>query len=209
MTARSPLRRLLRFAALALAVSMVAGCSNSTGPIPSQLSNLSTPINLFNLAIEARESDDIADDTAIFVSANGALLDAGVFTLATEIYEQQLLVTGLLNDVAACDSLRSTMAAIKGVKQLYWHVLCVTREEQRSAGAIGDFRRAILRTKVSLRLFGTAEVSDVNLRVAVDSQRNAILLGRVRSDEEKAAALAAAGADEGIRSVISYVEIRS
>lgn len=107
--------------------------------------------------------------------------------LATEIYEQQLLVTGLLNDVAACGSLRSAMAAIKGVKQLYWHVLCVTREEQRSAGAIGDFRRAILRTKVSLRLFGTAEVSD----------------------EEKAAALAAAGADEGIRSVISYVEIRS
>jgi len=45
------------------------------------------------------------------------------------------------------------------------------------------------------------------IRVAIDAQRNAVLLGRARSEEEREAALKAV-AGEGIKAVISYIDVR-
>lgn len=185
---------------------LLAACSSS-GPFPSQLSNLSTPKTLLDRTIEARSADDIAKDTSVFLDANSIMLEHGALALTTEVYEQRLIVSGPLNSPEKCDPVRAALQGIDGLKALYWHVLCVTKEEQRATGAIGEFRRAILRAKANMRLFGAEGVADVNLRVAVDSQRNAIVLGRARSDQEKAAALTAV-TDEGIRQVVDHIEVR-
>lgn len=196
------------FLGILLTALALGGCSNSSGPIPSPLSNLSTPKTILDRAVEARSAEDIASDTRIFFRANTLMLEAGIFSLATEVYERRLLVTGLTSETEKCASMRESLAAIEGLKDLYWHVLCVRREEQKSLGAIGDFRRALLRMKANLRLFGSVEVADVNVRVAIDAQRNALLLGRARSEAEREAAVKAAAADDGIKDVIAYIDVR-
>ncbi len=199
--------RLFFPAALWAVLGLLTGCGSSSNPIPSPLSNLSTPKTLLDRAIEARSVEAITIDTGVYLSANAIILEHGAFSLTTEIYEGHLLITGLVNQVEACPALHEAMAAINGVEHLHWHVLCVAREEQRDKGVIGEFRRALLRAKASLRLFGEAGVADVNMRIAIDPQRNAVLLGRARSERERQAAIEAAAGD-GINNVIAYIDVR-
>jgi len=175
--------------------------------LSSPLSSINTPKTLLDRSIEARSAGDIAQDTAIYLAASARLVEHSAISVNAEVYEGNLLVTGLMNDIEDCEPLKGDLERIDGVSQVHWHVLCTPRAEQRAQGAIGDFRRMVLRTKVGLRLLGDTEVADVNYRIAVDAQRNAVLLGRARSEAERAAAIRAAEGD-GIHAVIAYIDVR-
>ena len=161
--------------------------------------------------VEARSSADIVTDNEIVLDVNQIMVDLGTFNASTEIYEQRLLVTGLFSDKETYDEFRERVLAVEDVKQIYWHVTYMTEAAQEAAvPPLMDWPDAVtLDANVGVELISTKGVADVNMRVAVDSMRNAYLLGRARSQEELDKALKAVRETEGVKAVVNYVEVRA
>lgn len=187
-------RAAARFAALALCGALVA-CAEA----------LVSPKTIVDRAIEARSAADIAEDNRIVVAANKAMADVGTISASTEIYEQRLLVAGIIAAEADYDALRAGIDAIDGVAELYWHVVQMSEADP---DLLSWSDALALDAKVGVDLIGTAGVADVNYRVAVDPFATVYLLGRARSPGELDTALAVVEGAEGVRKVVSYVEVR-
>ena len=173
---------------------------------------LTAPKTLIDRAIEARSMADIKRDNDIVLKVNQAMADIGSVKASTEIYEQRLLVTGIFDDKATYDKLTSAVKAIKGVKRLYWQVTYLSSADQdarRKAGTMLDWADALaMETKAKGRLIGTAGVADVNFRIAGDAFGTLYLLGRARSKDEADRAVARTKDGDGVKKVVSYVEVR-
>jgi hyperosmotically inducible protein len=171
---------------------------------------LVSPKTLIDRAIEARSAVDIAEDNRIVLVVNGIMAELGTIKASTEIYEQRLLVTGMFDDKALYDSFKSQVAAVAGVKKLYWHVMYVSKEEQkRRKDELIDWAEAIvLDSRVGLELVGARGIADVNFRVAADAASTVYLIGRARSREEHDKAQRLSRATEGVKKLINYVEVR-
>ena len=141
---------------------------------------------------------------------NDLMAELTTIKASTEIYEQRLLVTGIFDDKALYDKFLAGVKKIKGVKQLYWHVLYMPEAEQkRRAKEMIDWKDALLLdTEAGLSLVKTRGVADVNYRVAVDAFSTVYLLGRARSQEELKKALAMVRGTKGVKRVVNYVVVR-
>ena len=186
-----------------LAVTVFAAAAASLGGCAS-------PITVVERAIEARSSSDIVEDNRIVLEINRIMADQRTIKASTEIYEQRLLVTGIFDDAALYDRFKRQVEGVRGVKRLYWHVATMSEAEQnrRSAELLGWADALALDTKVGANLIGTRGVADVNYRVAVDFFAAVYLIGRARSGEEKAKAIATAREVSGVKRVVDYVEVR-
>lgn len=201
-----PRRRLLA-AALAAGPAAVL----LPGRAIAQLGDILTaPKTIIDRAIEARSSEDIARDNAIVVKVNGVMADLGTIKASTEIYEQRLLVTGLFDDHKLYDRFERGVRGVAGVKRLHWHVAYMSKAEQekqkRRLYAWDDV--LVMESKAEARLIGTAGVADVNFRIAGDAFGTIYLIGRARSGEEKAKAVARARDGRDVKRIIDYVVVR-
>ena len=191
---------------LALSLAMPPAAYAQLGDI------LTAPKTLIDRAIEARSLADIKRDNEIVLKVNQAMADAGSVKASTEIYEQRLLVTGIFDDKDAYDKFTKAVKAIKGVKRLYWQVTYLSdadQEARRKAGTMLDWADVLaMETKAKGRLIGTAGVADVNFRIAGDSFGTLYLLGRARSKAEADKAIARTKDGDGVKKVVSYVEVR-
>ncbi len=171
---------------------------------------LISPKTLVDRAIEARSASDIADDNRIVVAANTLMADLELISASTEIYEQRLLVTGIIDTQADYDAFKRGIEMISGVKQLYWHVVQMSEADQEAQGeALLSWTDALaLDAKIGVRLFDRDGVADVNFREGVDSFATVYLLGRARSQGELDIALAATQGAKGVKKVVNYVEVR-
>lgn len=193
------MRRLLTAAILALAAA----------PASAQLLDvLTAPKTLIDRAIEARSASDIAKDNEIVVKVNGIMADLGTIKASTEIYEQRLLVTGVFDDKALYDRFEKDVRAVKGIKTLYWHVAYVAKDDPRRKQMLDWADATVMATKAQARLVGTGGVADVNFRTTSDAFATVYLLGRARSGEEAKKALARARDGNGVKKVVSYVDVR-
>ncbi len=207
---------LIRWRLRAAAIGSVVVCAlNFSAPTVShaQIADLLTaPKTLIDRAIEARSLADIKRDNDIVLKVNQAMADAGSVKASTEIYEQRLLVTGLFDDKDTFDKFTKAVKAIKGVKRLYWQVTYLSSADQdarRKAGTMMDWADALaMETKAKGRLMGAAGVADVNFRIAGDAFGTLYLLGRARSKDEADKAIARIKDGEGVKKVVSYVEVR-
>lgn len=202
------MRKLYLLASLFAAVSVTVA-----GPASAQLSDiLLGPKTLFDRAIEARSSSDIARDNAIVIDANKVMAELGTIKASTKIYEQRLLVTGLFAGAETYRKFETGVRGIEGVKSLYWHVTYMTdaaKEEAIKAGRMMDWKDVLaFETKAGARLIGTAGVADVNFRVTGDPFGNLYLLGRARSGEELKKALAKLKIGDGVKKVYNYAIVR-
>lgn len=196
---------------LIFVVGIFAGASLAPSPANAQLSDiLLAPKTLIDRAIEARSSRDIAIDNRIVVDVNAIMVEYTTLKASTEIYEQRLLVTGIFDDQTLFDEFSAKVRTVEGVKELYWHVVFLSEEEQtsREAELLGWDDVLILNTKVGIDLIGTRGVADVNFRSAVDSFSTAYLLGRARSQVELDKALSVVEQREGVANVINYAVVR-
>jgi osmotically-inducible protein OsmY len=193
----------MRRAVLALSAILAAG------PASAQLLDvLTAPKTLIDRAIEARSASDISKDNEIVVKVNGIMADLGTIKASTEIYEQRLLVTGVFDDKALYERFEREVRAIKGVKKLYWHVSYVAKDDVERKKMLDWADATILGAKAQARLVGTKGVADVNFRTTADAFGTVFLLGRARSGEEAKKALARVKDGNGIRKVVSYVDVR-
>lgn len=193
--------------------SLAVGVAGVVRPRPAaaQLGGiLSAPKTMFDRAIEARSASDIAKDNEIVLKVNKVMADVESAKASTEIYEQRLLVTGLFDDKPTYDKFEKGVRAVRGVRQLYWHVSYMSQDDQKKnqANMVGWAAGLELATKAKARLIGTKDVADVNYRVTGDAFGNLYLLGLARSDNEKKLALARIKAGDGVKKVVDYVVVR-
>ncbi len=199
------LRRLILF----IVAGFFAGAM--APPASAQLSDvLKAPKTLIDRAIEARSSEDIVIDNRIVIDVNKIMVEYTTLKASTEIYEQRLLITGIFDDKKLFDDFRAKVEKVDGIKELYWHVVFIDKEERKRRDAeILDWPDAVLlNAKVDVNLVGTRGVADVNFRSAVDSFSTAYLLGRARSQEELNKALTVVGETEGVAKVVNYAVVR-
>lgn len=202
--------KLARFS-LAVAAVIFAGVSISPPPAGAQLSDiLLAPKTLFDRVIEARSAKNIAIDNRIVVEVNAIMVKYSTIKASTEIYEQRLLITGIFDDKKLFDDFNAKVRKIEGVKELYWHVIYMSEEEQeKREEELLDWPDAVvLNSKVGINLISTRGIADVNFRTAVDSLSTIYLLGRARSQPELDKALATVKETEGVAKVINYAFVR-
>jgi osmotically-inducible protein OsmY len=197
------------FAFLAIAFS----ATFAAVPASAQLSDLLLgPKTLFDRAIEARSSSDLARDNAIVIDVNRVMADLGTIKASTQIYEQDLLITGLFADGETYRKFEKGVRAVEGVKKLYWHVTYMTdkaKQDAIAAGRMMDWKDVLaLETKAQARLIGTAGIADVNFRVTADPFGNLYLMGRARSGEELKKAIAKLEEGDGVKKVYNYALVR-
>lgn len=196
---------------LYLAVGLFASASFSPPPASAQLSDiLLAPKTLIDRAIEARSAKNIAIDNRIVVEVNAIMVEYTTLKASTEIYEQRLLLTGIFDDKKLFDEFSAEVRGVEGVKDLFWHVVFISEEEQDAREAeLLDWKDVlVLNTKVGLDLIGTRGVADVNFRTAVDSFSTVYLMGRARSQNELDKALRVVKEREGVAKVINYAVVR-
>jgi osmotically-inducible protein OsmY len=184
-----------------------SGLVATTAPAMAQF----FPKTLIDRAIEARSMGDIAKDNEVVLKVNKVMADSKTASASTEIYEQRLLITGMIDDKATYDRFEKGVKAVPEVKKLYWHVTMMTKEEQekRKAELAGWADVLALATKGHGRLVGTAGVADVNFRVCGDAFRTLYIIGRARSKEEADKAIARLKEGDGVKKVVSYIDVRA
>ncbi len=192
----------------ALVLSAVLGLAVTLpAPVSAQLLDMLTaPKTLVDRAIEARKAGDIVEDNRIVIDVNKVMANLGTIKASTEIYEQQLLITGIFDDRAVYDKFRAGVNKVKGVKKLRWHAAYMSKQEQeRRKKSMVDWKDAlVIETKVRANLIGTRGIADVNYKTAIDSFATIYILGRARSSEEMKKVLDVVSRTEGVKKVVNY-----
>jgi hyperosmotically inducible protein len=167
-------------------------------------------IKIAQRALEDRGTSDIVKDNEIVVDVNELMATYETVAVATEIYEQRLLVYGLLDDAAKIESFRGDVGRIEGVKALYWHVTYMSEVDQEAKAdeILGLAGSTEAQAKVEANWLSADGVSSLNIRAGIDPLATAYILGRAKSAAEKQTALAEVGKVPAILRVVDYVEVR-
>ena len=168
------------------------------------------PVKVGQRALEDRSTSDIVTDNEIVLDVNELMVKYETVAVSTEIYEQRLLVYGLLNDAAAVESFRADAGKIEGVKALYWHVtyMSAADQEAKKDEMLGIAGATEAKATVEANWLEADGVSSLNFRAGIDPLATAYILGRAKSAAEKEKALAEAGNVPEIKRVVDYVEVR-
>jgi hyperosmotically inducible protein len=174
------------------------------------VSSCVSPVTIGQRALEERSIEDIAKDNEIVIDVNELMAKYETVSVSTEIYEQRLVVYGLLDDEATLDNFRKDTEAIEGIKQLYWHVLFMTEEEQKAKeGEMLGFSGGLeVKANVEKGWLETEGIDSLNYRVAVGALGDAYVLGRAFTAGERDKALTVVRNVEGVTKVVDYVEVR-
>lgn len=169
-----------------------------------------SPVTLVQRAVEDRSMEDIADDNKIVVAVNKLMAKYETISVSTEVYEQHLLVYGIMDEKAMFDGFNAEVAKIAGVKKLYNRVVHMTEAEQeaRDDNMLGFAEGLKVKAKIEIDWLDTPGLQSLNFRIAVDPMGIAYVLGRAKSAAERDRALAVAGNAEGVKRVRDYTFIR-
>lgn len=168
------------------------------------------PVSLVQRAVEARSVEDIATDNRIVVGVNRLMAKYKTVSVSTEIYEQRLLIYGIMEDAGSHAQFRQEVDQIAGIKTLYWHVEQMSEAQQtaRSADMIGFAGGLKLKAQIEANWLNAEGVESVNFRVAVDPFGTAYVLGRAKTSLEQDRAIAVVGNTERVRRVRNYTVVR-
>lgn len=169
-----------------------------------------SPITVVQRAVEDRSAADIAEDNRIVVAVNKLMAKYETVSVSTEIYEQRLLIYGILADPADYSGLRNDVGKIDGIAELYWHVTRMSEAEQdaREDEMLGFAAGLKVKAVIEKDWLAADGVESLNFRVAVDPFGTAYIVGRAKSRPEQDRAVAVVRNVEGVRRVTDYSEIR-
>lgn len=174
------------------------------------VSSCAAPVTVVQRAMEERSAADITKDNEIVIDVNQLMAKYETISVSTEIYEQRLVVYGLLDDKATYDGFRKDTESVEGIKQLHWHVLFMTEEEQNAKedemlGFSGGLK---VKAIIEKDWLDTEGINSLNYRVAVGALGEAYVLGRAFTAAERDKALAVVRNTSGVTNVVDYVEVR-
>ena len=153
--------------------------------------------------------DDIAKDNRIVIDVHSLMVELSTNKASTEIYEQELLITGIFADQATHDKFKYQVQRVRGLKELYWHAVIMSDEErERRTDVIAWNNVLVLETKVDVEMVLSRGVADVNFRAAIDPLGIVYLMGRARSQVELEKAMDMVANTDGVKQAVNYAFVR-
>ena len=181
--------------------------------IPAQAIDLN-PFSLIKSAVEAaaedRSSGDIATNLKIKTAITAAIVDelgTDVISLNVDVYEQDVMLTGAVEDPKLKQKAGQLSKAAEGVKKTYNDIL-VIKSIDKEKGAVENFvDDTVIESKVNALLLDGTGVNVTNFRWRSVGGR-VFLFGRALSNGELKKAIGIVKKIKNVTKVTSRVKVR-
>ena len=181
--------------------------------IPAQAIDLN-PFSLIKSAVEAaaedRSSGDIATDLKIKTAITAAIVDelgTDVISLNVDVYEQDVMLTGAVEDPKLKQKAGQLSKAAEGVKKTYNDIL-VIKSIDKEKGAVENFvDDTVIESKVNALLLDGTGVNVTNFRWRSVGGR-VFLFGLTLSNGELKKAIGIVKKIKNVTKVTSRVKVR-
>ena len=181
--------------------------------IPAQAIDLN-PFSLIKSAVEAaaedRSSGDIATDLKIKTAITAAIVDelgTDVILLNVDVYEQDVMLTGAVEDPKLKQKAGQLSKAAEGVKKTYNDIL-VIKSIDKEKGAVENFvDDTVIESKVNALLLDGTGVNVTNFRWRSVGGR-VFLFGRTLANGELKKAIGIVKKIKNVTKVTSRVKVR-
>ena len=181
--------------------------------IPAQAIDLN-PFSLIKSAVEAaaedRSSGDIATDLKIKTAITAAIVDelgTDVISLNVDVYEQDVMLTGAVEDPKLKQKAGQLSKAAEGMKKTYNDIL-VIKSIDKEKGAVENFvDDTVIESKVNALLLDGTGVNVTNFRWRSVGGR-VFLFGRALSNGELKKAIGIVKKIKNVTKVTSRVKVR-
>jgi len=196
--------RLLPAAALA---SLIA----ATQPAHAlDLNPLSYVKGAVEAVIEDRSTSDIAKDAEIKAKIIATITDqlgSDVISFNTDVYEQEVMITGVVENAKLKSQAGQIAKSIAGVKRLYNEVLVTPKLKQEKGMVEGFVDDTVIETKINAQLIDAKAVNVTNFRWR-SIGGHVFLFGRALSKDELSKAVKVVKGIENVTNLTNHVKIK-
>ncbi|NWF39644.1 BON domain-containing protein [Mariprofundus sp. NF] len=182
-----------------------------------------TPVQAFDInpfgyikdAVEAvaedRSSSDIGKDAKIKASIVSTITDkmgTDVVSVSTDVYEQDVMLTGVVETSKQKQQAGSIAQSIKGVKKVYNEVIVHKKTDKDKGAVAGYVDDTVIEKKINALLLEGKSVNVTNFRWR-SVGGHVFLFGRALSKTERSKATKIVKGIKGVSKVTSRVKVRS
>lgn len=197
---------------MAVMAAALAGSLAFLG-LPAQAIDLN-PFSAIKSAVEAvvedRTSDDIGKDLEIKAKITVGVIDemgTKVISINADVYEQDVMLTGVVDKAALKAQAGKLAKAVEGVKTLYNEMLVIADVEKKKGVIEGFVDDTVIETKINALLLDASGVNVTNFRWRAVGGR-VFLFGRAFTKAELAKAIGIVKGIENVLSVKSRTKVR-
>ena len=182
-----------------------------------------TPVHAFDInplgyikdaveaAVEDRSSSDIGKDAKIKASIVSTITDkmgSDVISVSTDVYEQDVLLTGVVETNKQKQQAGNIATSIKGVKKVYNDII-VHKKTDKDKGAVEGFvDDTVIEKKINALLLEGKGVNVTNFRWR-SVGGHVFLFGRALSKAELSKAIKIVKGIKGVARVTSRVKVKA
>jgi hyperosmotically inducible periplasmic protein len=159
---------------------------------------------------EDRSTADIAEDLRIKTAILADVIDkmgTDVASINSDVYEQDVLLTGVVETTAQKQQAATLTRAIEGVKKVYNEILVIAPTAQEKGAVEGFVDDAVIETKINALLLDGKGVNVTNFRWRSVGGK-VFLFGRALSKEEHAKAGKIVKGIEGVSAVANLAKVK-
>ncbi len=185
------------------------------GSSPALAFELVNPLSVIKNAVEAaaedRSSADIASDLKIKTAIIAGVIDklgSEVISINSDVYEQNVMLTGKVEKAGLKAKAGKLTAAVKGVKKVYNQILVVKAIDDKKGAAEGFVEDSVIETKINALLLDGKGVNVTNYRWRSVGGK-VFLFGRALSKSENRKATQIVKGIKGVTSVTNLVKVRA
>lgn len=162
-------------------------------------------------AVEDRTSGDIKKDLSIKASLTVDVIDkmgTDVISLSIDVYEQDVMLTGVVEKASRKQQVETLTRAIEGVRKIYNEILVIKAIDKKK-GAVENFvDDTVIEGKINALLLDGRGVNVTNFRWRSVGGR-VFLFGRALSKAELTKALGIVQEIKGVTDVTNRVKVRA
>ncbi len=183
---------------------------------PAAAFDIPNPIGAITSAVEAvaedRSSGDIAKDLEIKAAITANVVDkmgTDVASISSDVYEQDVMLTGTVETAAQKKQAGTLTAAIDGVKKVHNEIIIIPPKTEKEKGTVENFvDDTVIEKKINALLLEGKGVNVTNFRWRAVGGR-VFLFGRALSKPELKKAIAIVRGIKNVSSVTSRVTVRA
>jgi hyperosmotically inducible periplasmic protein len=173
------------------------------------LNPLSAIKSAVEAAVEDRSSEDIAKDLELKAKITSKVIDemgSDVLSLSTDVYEQDVMLTGAVENSALKAKAGSLAKSVQGVKKLHNEVIVIKGIDQDKGAAENFIDDSVIEGKINALLLDAKGVNVTNFRWRAVGG-HVFLFGRAFTKQESNKAIAVVKDIKNVVSVKSRVKI--
>ena len=161
-------------------------------------------------AVEDRSGGDIGKDLEIKASITVDVIDkmgTDVISISVDVYEQDVMLTGVVENAKQKTEAEKLSRAVEGVKKLYNDILVIKAVDKKKGTVEGFVDDTVIESKINALLLDAGGVNVTNFRWRSVGGR-VYLFGRALSKPELKKAIGIVKEIKGVTKVINHVKVR-